>query len=308
MNLEVAEKLALSLMSKQGLLSGALTVRLYSDEKSRQGVLRIDSRIWQFKWLSNNASMLHGLCDFKLGLIKLSKSMVAANHEEQVCDIILHEIAHAKSPGANHGPGFLAACKEVGCIPEQFASCDLKLGMRWWAICPLCKEKHFRATVRRKHGQFCTCVSVKLQYSQNPAGLIWELNPAYRQVEEELMAHAKKVTKKVAKKVTKKAATPKKATKTKAKGETVSSMARALILKGQLKNPEIADVIREKLGSNTTTASVAWYRSQMRKEGLIPKVTKKVAPKKTTKKKATKKKATKKATPKRVTVETKGSA
>ena len=52
----------------------------------------------------------------------------------------------------------------------------------------------------------------------------------------------------------------------------VGNFVRGLILKGELSNSEILDKVKEKfVGCETTMACVAWYKSDMRKKGIIEK-------------------------------------
>ena len=52
-------------------------------------------------------------------MITLSRPLTLLNDETQVRDTILHEIAHALSPGAGHGPRWRQKCREIGANPRR---------------------------------------------------------------------------------------------------------------------------------------------------------------------------------------------
>jgi len=51
--------------------------------------------------------------------LTLSKIMLPLLPEDQVRDVILHEIAHLMTPGEGHGPRWKAACRQIGAKPER---------------------------------------------------------------------------------------------------------------------------------------------------------------------------------------------
>lgn len=89
-----AEALALELMSEYGLTS------------------------WTFGF--DGARRRLGACWLDRKRITLSRHFVSLNAESTVRDVILHEIAHALTPGEGHGPKFKRKALELGCNP---ASC-----------------------------------------------------------------------------------------------------------------------------------------------------------------------------------------
>ena len=93
MNLDDAKTLAISLLHQHGLTG------------------------WTFRF--DNARRRFGSCRYGSKLITLSRPLVYLNDVEQVRDTILHEIAHALAPGAQHGPRWRAACLKVGAIPKR---------------------------------------------------------------------------------------------------------------------------------------------------------------------------------------------
>ena len=52
---------------------------------------------------------------------------------------------------------------------------------------------------------------------------------------------------------------------------TIGTLVRALILQGTLSNAEILQKVQETFNaSKTTVGCIAWYKSDMRKKGLLP--------------------------------------
>ena len=56
---------------------------------------------WKLNW--NNAISSLGICDYRNKTIWLSKRWSLSVNPEEVTDTILHEIAHAITPGDGHG-------------------------------------------------------------------------------------------------------------------------------------------------------------------------------------------------------------
>ena len=97
MNLYAARGLARTLMRQHGLEPDGWTFK-FDHAKRRFGSCQSGrSRKW----------------------ITLSRSLTLLNDEPQVRDTILHEIAHALTPGDGHGPAWKAKCIEIGANPRR---------------------------------------------------------------------------------------------------------------------------------------------------------------------------------------------
>jgi predicted SprT family Zn-dependent metalloprotease len=88
-----AKMLALALMSEHGLAD------------------------WRFRF--DHARRRFGSCRYAARLITLSRPLVLLNSPEQVRDTILHEIAHALTPGDGHGPRWKSRCLQIGANPTR---------------------------------------------------------------------------------------------------------------------------------------------------------------------------------------------
>jgi predicted SprT family Zn-dependent metalloprotease len=91
MNLLEAKSKAIELMTKHGLF-----------EKG-----------WSFKF--NNRKNSVGVCYTGKKIIYLSRLLIEYAEEKEVIDTILHEIAHALTPGHNHDKVWKQKAIEIGC-------------------------------------------------------------------------------------------------------------------------------------------------------------------------------------------------
>lgn len=119
MDLVAARKLARSLMDQHGLAA------------------------WHFGF--DRARRRFGCCNFTRKSITLSAALVNLNSEEEVRDTVLHEIAHALTPGDGHGNRWKNTCVQIGAKPERcykesdgvaLAKTGLRVGCatcNWWA-------------------------------------------------------------------------------------------------------------------------------------------------------------------------------
>jgi len=81
---------------------------------------------WSFGW--HNAKRTFGTCNYCTRKISLSKPLTAIQTEKHVEDTILHEIAHALTPGSGHGPEWKRQAILLGCTPKATSYSDLEEG------------------------------------------------------------------------------------------------------------------------------------------------------------------------------------
>jgi predicted SprT family Zn-dependent metalloprotease len=93
MDLMQARRLARSLMNEHGL------------------------REWRLMF--DHARRRFGACHYAKRTITLSRVLVPLNDEAQVRDTVLHEIAHALTPGDGHGARWKRKCLELGAEPAR---------------------------------------------------------------------------------------------------------------------------------------------------------------------------------------------
>ena len=77
---------------------------------------------WSFRF--DRARRRLGCCRYDSRTITLSRHLVQLNPVEVVRDTILHEIAHALTPGAKHGPAWRARAVALGAAPRACVSAD----------------------------------------------------------------------------------------------------------------------------------------------------------------------------------------
>lgn len=105
MDLIAAQKLARELMQKHGLA------------------------LWKFDF--DRAARRFGSCSAGRKTITLSWKLTMLNGESQVRNTLLHEIAHALTPGDGHGPRWKRACIALGIKPERcFTEKDVAIPAR----------------------------------------------------------------------------------------------------------------------------------------------------------------------------------
>lgn len=136
MNLLQAQQLANQLMNQYGLLDKG----------------------WRFEY--DTAKRRFGVCRYGSKRIGLSKLLTSVNDEERVKDTILHEIAHALTPGHHHDEVWKAKCREIGCKDERcFSSEDTNLvAGKYRAVCGGCGKTHSRhKRIPRGRQVACLC-------------------------------------------------------------------------------------------------------------------------------------------------------
>src|SRR4051812_18501566 len=77
---------------------------------------------WTFHF--DGARRRFGSCQPARKRITLSRALTLLNNLDQIRDTILHEIAHALTPGDNHGDKWRAKCVEIGARPERCYQAD----------------------------------------------------------------------------------------------------------------------------------------------------------------------------------------
>lgn len=117
-------------------------------------------RGWTFAW--DRARRRAGCCKYYKKTISLSRHYVEMNVYDRpldVVDTVLHEIAHALTPGYHHGPAWQAMCLIVGANPKRCydsSTVEMPKG-KLVATCGWC-GKQFRRhkRLRRGHWAYCT--------------------------------------------------------------------------------------------------------------------------------------------------------
>ncbi len=158
MDLMAAHELAYNLMHQHGLIY--------------QG--------WQFKF--DRATSRFGTCRYSRRFIQLSKPLTLVNDEVEVRDTILHEIAHALTPGADHGPVWKLQAQAIGARPERcFTTARVKLAAtKYEGICMDCGHKVPRT---RKPNVHRTYTHIPCNHKPNKGLIRWNDPSAPRDIQ-----------------------------------------------------------------------------------------------------------------------------
>ncbi len=75
--------------------------------------LHLDARVWSFGF--DNAKTRAGQCNYTARRITVSRYLAARYEDDEIHQILLHEVAHALAgSGAGHGPRWTAIARSIG--------------------------------------------------------------------------------------------------------------------------------------------------------------------------------------------------
>ena len=123
-----ASKLAIELMEQHGLLDKG----------------------WHFAF--DRANKRFGSCQYYRKRITLSKPLTELNSVQEVRNTILHEIAHALTPGQNHNHIWRAKAQAIGCTGDRCYSSEkvARPVLKYIAVCSSCKRQYSRSRMGRR--------------------------------------------------------------------------------------------------------------------------------------------------------------
>lgn len=157
MELIEAKKLAVKLMDAYGLIDDGWTFD-FDNSKRRFGVCMIRRKNPELN-----------------GKIKLSKYLVSRNDEKRVRNTILHEIAHALTPGHHHDYIWKAKAIEIGCDGKRCYDEESVnvVESKYIAVCNSCNTTHRafkRPRTKKSCGKCCPRFNAKyvLEFKLNP--------------------------------------------------------------------------------------------------------------------------------------------
>lgn len=106
----------------------------------------IDKHIpgWSFKF--SRAKRQFGKCIPSKKIILLSAPLTELNNDKEVIGTILHEIAHAMTPGKHHGRFWKHQAVALGCRPGRCYDSKIIIQSvrKFIGTCPKCDKKIFR--------------------------------------------------------------------------------------------------------------------------------------------------------------------
>lgn len=126
---------------------------------------------WEFKF--DRASRRAGCCFYQTATITLSHHYALNNPYEEVLDTILHEIAHALTPGHHHDWVWRMCCVKIGARPNRCYD-STKVNMpkgQCKAVCGSCSKEFFRHRVPKRNRYCLACGPVNglLNFANPPS-------------------------------------------------------------------------------------------------------------------------------------------
>lgn len=104
---------------------------------------------WTFRF--DHAFRRFGTCNNRKRVITLSRKIVLLSNESQVRNTILHEIAHALTPGQNHNAVWRAKALEIGCDGKRCYGDEVTTPVpKYRLFCPNCNIEVPRYRRHRK--------------------------------------------------------------------------------------------------------------------------------------------------------------
>lgn len=93
---------------------------------------------YHFEW--GNYKRFRGMCDYSRRTIYLSRHITPLRTEEAVRGTIMHEIAHALTPGAGHGRAWKLQMIKFGLSPDRCSKdqVDTSALAGWKIFCKFC--------------------------------------------------------------------------------------------------------------------------------------------------------------------------
>jgi len=137
---------------------------------------------WTFGF--DKAVQRFGVCKYRTRQITLSEKLVRANSFEQCCDTVLHEIAHALTPGAKHGPAWKAAARRIGANPERcYSTSDVVVVAKYRAFCEHCGDKVLGARQQAPKGLYrCPTHNTEIVWKDARGHVVGAAQKAYTAV------------------------------------------------------------------------------------------------------------------------------
>lgn len=102
---------------------------------------------WTFAW--DHAKRRFGQCNYTRRVISLSKHWALVRPIEETRITIVHEIAHARTPGAGHSPVWVAEARSLGIEGKRCSDTDAELPAKYEAVCKSCGRTSRRHKLTR---------------------------------------------------------------------------------------------------------------------------------------------------------------
>lgn len=111
---------------------------------------------WTVKW--SRATKVAGRCCYSEKAIYLSRPLIKARGLENSKMVVLHEVAHALTQGAGHGPAWRKRFKAMGGDGKSHYASDtvdqMRLNTKYLGVCPNGHQESFSQRLTKKRS--CT--------------------------------------------------------------------------------------------------------------------------------------------------------
>lgn len=126
---------------------------------------------WSFRW--DHAKTRFGQCNYTHRTIQLSKPLTATNTESEVLDTILHEIAHALTPGHGHDAVWSRKATELGANGQRCSKQTKGISYKYAGWCRDCGQlisvAHRRSRAMQAQQYIHIGCGGRIQYLRNVA-------------------------------------------------------------------------------------------------------------------------------------------
>ncbi len=129
---------------------------------------------WSFKF--DTATVRFGCCWYRERKISLSRKLTLINHEDEVRDVILHEIAHALAPeSSNHDDIWKNIALSIGCRGNIYHTG--KIAEKKYIVS--CNYGHQFQSNKKLKKTIYSCAECSPKFNKKYL-LNYKLNPRYR--------------------------------------------------------------------------------------------------------------------------------
>lgn len=119
---------------------------------------------WRFEW--DNAARRFGQCRYSTKTISMSRQLTIQRSADAIRNTMLHEIAHALTPGSGHSTVWQAKAISIGCDGKRCSDDDVQVNYKYVAKCP---SGHVAGKYLRKPRTITRKSCGKCSRSYNPA-------------------------------------------------------------------------------------------------------------------------------------------
>ena len=123
---------------------------------------------WKFEWA--NTRRRFGRCSYSDKTIEISIVLALLNSEAEVMNTLLHEIAHALTPGKGHDSTWKSKAVEIGCTGNRcYSSEDVKQIVKYIGQCGCKIHKRDRPCLGRRK---CLKCGSLFEFRLNDVGIV----------------------------------------------------------------------------------------------------------------------------------------